>query len=85
MILEEISMVFEKVAKILAEYKEIDVSEIRPESTLEELELDSLDTVDLIMQFEDEFQVSLELNDNIKTVADIVKLIQESMGSFGKK
>jgi acyl carrier protein len=43
-------------------------------------ELDSLDTVDLIMQFEDEFQVSLELNDNIKTVADIVKLIQESMG-----
>jgi iron uptake system EfeUOB component EfeO/EfeM len=37
MILEEISMVFEKVAKILAEYKEIDVSEIRPESTLEEL------------------------------------------------
>ncbi|XOQ43283.1 MAG: Acyl carrier protein [Clostridium sp.] len=73
-------MVFEKVAKILAEYKEIDVSEIRPESTLEELELDSLDTVDLIMQFEDEFQVSLELNDNIKTVADIVKLIQESMG-----
>lgn len=80
MILEEISMVFEKVAKILAEYKEIDVSEIRPESTLEELELDSLDTVDLIMQFEDEFQVSLELNDNIKTVADIVKLIQESRG-----
>ncbi|WBY64666.1 acyl carrier protein [Thermocaproicibacter melissae] len=73
-------MVFEKVAKILAEYKEIDVSEIRPESTLEELELDSLDTVDLIMQFEDEFQVSLELNDNIKTVADIVKLIQESVG-----
>jgi acyl carrier protein len=80
MILEEISMVFEKVAKILAEYKEIDVSEIRPESTLEELGLDSLDTVDLIMQFEDEFQVSLEMNDNIKTVADIVKLIQESMG-----
>lgn len=73
-------MVFEKVAKILAEYKEIDVSEIRPESTLEELGLDSLDTVDLIMQFEDEFQVSLEMNDNIKTVADIVKLIQESMG-----
>jgi acyl carrier protein len=80
MIWEEISMVFEKVAKILAEYKEIDVSEIRPESTLEELGLDSLDTVDLIMQFEDEFEVSLELDDNIKTVDDVVKLIKESMG-----
>lgn len=73
-------MVFEKVAKILAEYKDIDVSEISPESTLEELGLDSLDTVDLIMQFEDEFEVSLEVDEKMKTVGDLVKLIQESMG-----
>ena len=73
-------MVFEKVAKILAEYKELNVSDIHPESTLEDLGLDSLDTVDLIMQFEDEFGVSLELSDKIKTVGDLVKLIQESMG-----
>ncbi|WP_411677593.1 acyl carrier protein [Caproicibacter sp.] len=72
-------MVFEKVAKILAEHKEIEVSEIHPESTLEELGLDSLDTVDLIMQFEDEFNVSLEMDEKIKTVGDIVKLIEDNM------
>lgn len=72
-------MVFEKVAEILAEHKEIDVSAIHPESTLEELELDSLDTVDLIMQFEDEFDVPLEMDEKLKTVGDIVKLIEEKM------
>ncbi|QAT49355.1 acyl carrier protein [Caproiciproducens sp. NJN-50] len=73
-------MVFEKVAQILAEHKEIDVSAVKPESTLEELGLDSLDTVDLIMQFEDEFDVSLEMDEKLKTVGDIVKLIEEKMG-----
>ena len=70
-------MVFEKVARILAEHKEIDVSAVKPESTLEEL---GLDTVDLIMQFEDEFDVSLEMDEKLKTVGDIVKLIEEKMG-----
>lgn len=77
--LEENKMVFEKVAKILAEQKEVDVSSIRPESTFEELGLDSLDTVELIMQFEDEFNVTLETSDKLKTVADVVKLIEDNM------
>ena len=42
-------MTFEKVAKIIAEYKDIDVSTIKPESTFQELGIDSLDTVELIM------------------------------------
>ena len=46
-------MVLEKVINILAEYKECDPSEIHEDSTFEELELDSLDTVDLMMSFED--------------------------------
>lgn len=72
-------MVFERVAKLLAEQKEIDVSSVRPESTLEELGLDSLDTVELIMQFEDEFGVTLEAGSGLKTVADVVKLIEGSL------
>ena len=62
-------MVLEKVIDILAEYKECDANEIHEDSTLEELELDSLDTVDLMMTFEDEF--------DIKTVGDIAKAIEE--------
>ena len=75
----EHSMIFEKVAKILADYKSAEVGDIKPETTLEELGLDSLDTVELIMSFEDEFGVSLEVNDAIKSVKDIVNLIEDAM------
>ena len=67
-------MVLEKVINILAEYKECDPSEIHEDSTFEELELDSLDTVDLMMSFEDEFGI------HMKTVGDVVKAIEEQVG-----
>lgn len=71
-------MTFEKVASILAEYKGIDVSEIKEESTFAELSLDSLDVAELVMNMEDEFGVTLELDEAVKTVADMVKLIDEA-------
>ena len=67
-------MVLEKA--ILAEYKECDAAEIHADSTFDELELDSLDTVDLMMTFEDEFGIQMEMNENIKTVGDIAKAIE---------
>ena len=38
--------------------------------------MDSLDTVDLMMTFEDEFGVQLEMSEDVKTVGDIAKAIQ---------
>ena len=67
---------FEKVADILADYKDIDVADIRPDSTFFDLQVDSLDTVELIMNIEDEFNVAIEMNENIKTLGDLVKLIE---------
>ena len=72
-------MVLEKVIELLAEYKEWDSSEIKADSTFDELELDSLDTVDLLMSFEDEFNVQLEMSEEIKTVADIVAVIEKQL------
>ena len=71
-------MVFEKVIKILADYKDIDPSEIKMETTFEELGFDSLDTVELVMNFEDEFGVTIEADENLKTVGDVVKLIENA-------
>ncbi len=71
-------MTFEKVAKILADYKDMDVSEIKPESSFADLGLDSLDTVEIIMNLEDEFGVSIEMNEDLKTVADVVSLLDEA-------
>ena len=44
---------------------------------MDELELDSLDTVDLMMTFEDEFGIQMEMSEDIKTVGDIAKAIEE--------
>ena len=73
-------MVLEKVINILAEYKECDPCEIHEDSTFEELELDSLDTVDLMMSFEDEFGIQMEMSEDMKTVGDVVKAIEEQVG-----
>ncbi|SBW08622.1 Acyl carrier protein [uncultured Eubacteriales bacterium] len=70
-------MIFEKVAAIIADNKDLDVASIKPESTFEELGFDSLDTVELVMAFEEEFGIAIELEDGgVKTVADLVKLIE---------
>ena len=71
-------MTFEKVTHTLADYKGIDASEISAESTFADLKLDSLDVADLVMNLEDEFGVSIELSADVKTVGDLVKIIDEA-------
>ena len=46
-------MVFEAIAELVAERVEKDVSEITPESSFKELGIDSLDTVEMLMNLED--------------------------------
>lgn len=69
-------MVFEKVAQEIAEYKEMDVSEITMESSFEELGLDSLDMVELIMKLEESLDIQLEMDESLKTVGDVVGAIE---------
>jgi len=72
-------MVFEKIRKILADQLEIDESEITMASNLvEELNADSLDIVELIMDLEQEFEISIPDEDLPKVVAvkDIVGYIE---------
>lgn len=71
-------MTFDKVAAIVADYKGIDVADIKEDSALTDLGLDSLDMAELAMNLEDEFGVTIELDASLKTVADIVKLIDEA-------
>lgn len=72
--------VFEKLQEIIADQLDIDASEIDYESNLiDDLGADSLDIVDLLMSVEDEFgiEVSDEALENIKTIEDMVKYIEE--------
>ena len=72
-------MVLEKVIELIEEYKDEGNLDITSESTFEELSLDSLDTVELVMNLETEFDVTIEVTEDIKTVGDIVKIIESEM------
>lgn len=71
-------MTFEKVVKVLAEYKDLNPDNITKETTFADLELDSLDTVEIVMNLEEEFGITIEIEEGIKTVGDIVKLIEKA-------
>lgn len=70
---------FEKVVEILVSAKDCDAEQIKMESTWADLELDSLDTVELVMSMEDEFSISLEMNEDLKTVGDVVNAIDAQL------
>ena len=66
---------FDKVVEILVEAKDLEAYKVTMESTWDDLGLDSLDTVELVMNMEDAFSISLEMTEDMKTVGDVVKAI----------
>ena len=69
-------MVFEAIAELIAERVEKDVSEIRMESTFRDLGIDSLDTVELLMNLEDKLDMEIELDKKVETVGDLVAFVE---------
>ncbi|HOQ39548.1 MAG TPA: acyl carrier protein [Fervidobacterium sp.] len=70
----------EKVFQIIADQLGIDVGDVTIEKNLmEDLGADSLDIVDLVMAFEDQFGVKISDQDlsKIKTVKDVIEAIKE--------
>ena len=76
-----VNMVFEKVRAIICDQLELDEEVVTMDAVLlEDLGADSIDLADLVMTLEDEFdmEISDEELENIRTVADIVKFIEEN-------
>lgn len=72
----------ERVTGIVVDVLGVDVDRVTPEARFrEDLEADSLDLVELIMQFEEEFggEISDEDAQKIETVGQAVEYIQTHM------
>lgn len=70
--------VFDKVVGIVSEQMGVDKNEIKKETSfVNDLNADSLDTVELVMEFEDEFDMSIpdEEAEKIQTVGAAVEFI----------
>lgn len=73
-------MVFDKVKELISEQLDVKADDITEASNIQDdLGADSLDVVDLVMDLEDEFDVEIPEDqvENIKTVGDIVKFIED--------
>ena len=70
-------MTIDKIKTIIADHSGEDEANITAETTFEELGVDSLTTVEVLMDIEDEFGVALEAAQVGKTVGDLVRAIEE--------
>jgi acyl carrier protein len=70
-----------KVKEIIVDKLGVDEAEVTPEASFtKDLGADSLDTVELIMEFEKAFSISIpdEAAEKISTVGDAIKYIEEN-------
>ncbi len=68
-----------KVIKLVSEATKIDTDNIKPTTTfVDDLNLDSLDMVELMMKMEDEFGVEIPEDDteNLKSIQDVISYLE---------
>ena len=71
--------IFDKVKEIIVEQLGVNEEDVKLETNfIEDLGADSLDLFQVIMELEEAFDVKVEDTENIKTVADAVKFIENA-------
>ena len=73
-------MYFDTIARIVSERTVCNIKTVKPESKFSELGIDSLDTVELLMNLEDEIGIEMELDQKVETIDDLDKFIQSKKG-----
>ena len=71
--------VFEVIAELIAERNGCDASDITPESTFQDLGIDSLDTVEMLMELDEKLGVEIELEEGVATVGELVAYVESKM------
>lgn len=71
--------VFERVVNVLVDTKDCEKETVKQESTWKELDLDSLDAVEVVMNLEDEFGIELEMDESFKCIGDVVAVIEQRL------
>ncbi len=72
-------MTFEKIAGMIAEHFGCVVEDIKEDTTFESLGIDSLDTVEMVMQLEEELGVEIELEEKLSTIGEFAKFVDSKI------
>lgn len=71
-------MILEKLKEIIADHTGEEADTITAETALADLGIDSLTTVEILMDIEDEYGVALQAGEIGKTVGDLIARIEEA-------
>ena len=71
---------FEKIAAYLSRQMDVPVESITEDTTFESLGIDSLDTVEMLMDLEQELNVDLDLEEKLSTVGEFVAFVEDRIG-----
>ena len=72
-------MVLEALQKLIGERIDKDPSEITPDVKLADLGIDSLDTVEMLMDLSDELGQEIDLTEKVETVGELVEVIESKL------
>ena len=67
----------EKITQIIRYYKDNDSLDVTKNSSLEQLGLDSLDLVQVVIDIEDVFGITIDMDYQISTIAELIELIKQ--------
>lgn len=73
-------MILDKVAEILVKTAHCKIEDIRPETKLEALGIDSLKTISLIFELEEAFEIEIP-NDAITSIVTVSDIMEKLKGS----
>ena len=71
--------VVEKVQAIIVEELGKDAEEVQLTTTFEDLDADSLDLFQVISEIEDEFDIQIDSEEGMATVADLVAYVEKEI------
>jgi acyl carrier protein len=70
---------FDRVVAILKDQEGLDDVELKPETKLAEVGLDSMSTVEAVMACEDEFGIEIDPEANPQTIQEFVDLVEAQL------
>lgn len=78
----------EQIREVIARESRIDIDKLKPEARLEDLEIESIDMVEILMGIEEKFDIYVPMNNQVmnnKCVDDVIRevmrLVKEKQGA----
>ena len=71
--------VFQAIAELIAERNDSNPAEVTRDTRFQDVGIDSLDTVEMVMDLEQELGVELEIEEKIATVGELVDFVESKV------